>query len=339
MVLLLSLSRSCPVAPDATPIAELFHRSITRRSCGENNRAHAILQSNPSPSVYPIRGAPTVDVFQARQSTLTAVTGLVDKREHAVSPYDSKSLNLLWELTVSQFKLKDQSTFFGVLWSFLNPLLMVAVLFVFFHAQVGRSIEHYGVYLLLGTVQYTYFSNATNTAMRVLLSMRQLTKEAVFPKELLVFSATLSNTIDLVIAMVVCVIAAYCSGVAPTWNLPWLVFVLALQLLLVSWVGLLLACVLLFARDVDHIYQVFLRALLFVTPIFYPSDFLGDGLAHYLVILNPLAQSIELSRCILLAGQAPSLVLVATLSMVNVALIMVAYRVFKAVEPRLAEYV
>lgn len=256
-----------------------------------------------------------------------------------MGPYDSKSLNLLWELTASQFKLKDQSTFFGVLWSFLNPLLLVAVLFVFFHAQVGSSIEHYAVYLLLGTAQYTYFSNATNVSMRVLLAMRQLTKEAVFPKELLVFSATLANTIDLVIAMAVCVIAAYCSGVTPTWNLPWLLFVLVLQLMLVSWVGMVLACVLLFARDIDHIYQVFLRVLLFVTPIFYPRDFLGDGLAHYLVILNPLAQSIELSRSILLAGEAPSLVLVATLSAINVALITAAYRLFKAVEPRLAEYV
>lgn len=253
--------------------------------------------------------------------------------------YDAKSLNLLWELTISQFKLKDQSTYFGILWSFLNPLLMVAVFFLFFHAQVGTSIEHYGVYLLLGTVQYTHFSNATNTAMRVLLAMRQLTKEAVFPKELLVFSATLSNTIDLVIALVVCVVAAYVAGVTPRWNVLGLIVVLGLQLLLVSWVGLLLACVLLFARDLDHIYQVFLRALLFVTPIFYSREFLGDGVAHYLVILNPLAQLIELSRALLLTGAMPSPVWATALLAGNVLLLMLALRIFRSVEPTMAEYV
>lgn len=254
--------------------------------------------------------------------------------------YDSKSLNLLWELTISQFKLKDQSTFFGILWSFLNPLFMVAVLFVFFHAQVGSSIEHYGIYLLLGLIQYTYFTNATVTSMRVLLAMRQLTKDAVFPKELLVFSSTLSNTIDLVISMLVCVAVAYVSGVAPSWNALALIVVLALQLMLVSWVGLLLSCVLLFARDIDHIYQVFLRALLFITPIFYTRAFLGDaGLAHYLVILNPLAQLIELSRQILLDGQMPSLAHIAVLVAVNSFLIALTYRLFKSVEPRMAEYV
>jgi ABC-type polysaccharide/polyol phosphate export permease len=256
-----------------------------------------------------------------------------------VGLYDSKSLNLLWELTASQFKLKDQSTFFGVLWSLLNPLLMVAVLFVFFHAQVGSSIEHYIVYLLLGMVQYTYFSNATNVSMRVLLTMRQLTKEAVFPKELLVFSATLANTIDFVMALGLCVLAAYASGVTPSWTHAWLAFVLVVQLLLVSWVGLILSCVLLFARDIDHIYQVFLRVLLFVTPIFYPRQFLGEGLAHYLVLVNPLAQSIELSRSILIGGTTPSFLMVAGVLLFNGALLTVAYRLFKAVEPRFAEYV
>ena len=257
-----------------------------------------------------------------------------------MGPYDSKSLNLLWELTISQFKLKDQSTFFGVLWSFLNPLFMVGVLFVFFHAQVGSSVEHYGVYLLLGLVQYTYFANTTTTSMRVLLIMRQLTKEAVFPKELLVFSATLTNTIDLVISMVVCVGLAYLSGVAPSWSALALVVVLVLQVMLASWVGLLLSCVLLVARDIDHIYQVFLRALMFVTPIFYTRAFLGDaGLARWLVILNPLAQLIELSRSILIDGTMPSVLHVAALLAVNGLLIGLCGRVFKALEPRMAEYV
>jgi ABC-type polysaccharide/polyol phosphate export permease len=257
-----------------------------------------------------------------------------------VIPYDSKSLSLLWELTISQFKLKDQSTFFGILWSFLNPLFMVAVFFVFFGSQVGSSVEHYGVYLLLGLVQYTYFANVTNASMRVLLAMRTLTKDAVFPKELLVFSATLSNTVDFVIAMLVCVGVAYLSGVPPAWSALGLIVVLLLQLLLVSWVGLLLACIVLFARDLDHIYQVFLRALLFMTPIFYTRQFLGGAdLAHYLVMLNPLAQVIELARNILLDGEAPSFGRVGSLLVVNGLLLTCAYRIFKAVEPRMAEYV
>jgi ABC-type polysaccharide/polyol phosphate export permease len=253
--------------------------------------------------------------------------------------YDARTLNLLRELTVSQYKLKDQSTFFGLLWSFLNPLVMVGVLFVFFHGRLGQTVEHYGIFLLMGLVQYTHFSNATNGAMRVLLSMRQLTKEVVFPKEFLVFSSTMANSIDLIIAMGVCMLAAYTVGVTPAWSALLLLYVIVLQFLLVTWVSLLLSWMFLFARDVEHIYQVFLRALLFITPIFYTTSFLGDGLAYYLVLLNPLAQLIELSRSILIQGMVPAPRWLFGLLFINLLLLVVAFRLFKAFEPRLAEYV
>ena len=252
---------------------------------------------------------------------------------------DSRNLNLLWELSVSQYKLKDQSSFFGFLWSFLNPIFMVAILFVFFRGRFGHDVENYGLYLLLGMIHYTHYSNATNSAMRVFVQMRQLVKDAVFPKELLVFSSTLSNSVEFVIAMGVSMGVAWLSGVQPTPAWLALPLVLLLQMLLVSWVSLLLSCVFPFARDVDHIYQVFLRALMFVTPIFYTGSFVGEGAARYLVILNPLAQLIEVSRKIIIDGAAPSLATLVALVAINGLFVVVTLRVFRSIESRLAEYV
>jgi len=254
--------------------------------------------------------------------------------------YDAKNLNLLRELTVAQYKLKDQSTFFGLLWSFGNPLFMVAVLFIFFQRRLGGAEEHYGIFLLLGLVQYTYFANTTTGAMRVLVGMRQLTKEAVFPKELLVLSTTLANSVDLVIAMGVCMLVAYAVGVPPSWHAAvFLPFVIILQLLLATWVSLILSWMFLFVRDIEHIYQVFLRALLFVTPIFYTAAFVNDGVARYLVLLNPLAQVIDLSRRTLLHATAPSIEWLLGLFFANTLLVTLAFRLFKTLEPHLAEYV
>jgi ABC-type polysaccharide/polyol phosphate export permease len=257
----------------------------------------------------------------------------------AATLWDSRNLNLLRELTVSQFKLKDQSTFFGLLWSFLNPLFMVGILFVFFSNRFGAEVNNYGIYLLLGMVQYTHFANATNNSMRALLTMKQLTKEAVFPKELIVMSSALSNTIDFAIAMLVCVLAAYATGVSPHLSHLWLLAVLVLQFLLVSWVSLLLACVYPVARDLEHIYQVFLRALLFVTPIFYAAKILGEGPARYLLILNPLAQLVTMSRAVLIDGQVPGLYIAAGAAFLNLGLVWLSWRFFKIAEKRLAEYV
>jgi ABC-type polysaccharide/polyol phosphate export permease len=252
---------------------------------------------------------------------------------------DVRNVNLLRELTMSQFKLKDQSTFFGLLWSFLNPLFMVVILFLFFSNRFGSNVEHYGIFLLLGMVQYTHFANATNNSMRALITMRQLTRETVFPKELIVVSSALSNTIDFAIAMVVCVLTAYVSGVGPAWIQLALPAVLVLQFLLVLWVSLVLACIYPLARDIEHIYQVFLRALLFVTPIFYTAQLLQGGPAQTLLSLNPLAQLIDVSRNILIHGVAPTPMRFAVLSFVNAALVLVCWWVFKRLEPKLAEYV
>lgn len=252
---------------------------------------------------------------------------------------DSRDLNLLRELTVSQFKLKDQSAFFGLLWSLANPLVMVGILFIFFANRFGTGIEHYRIFLLIGMVQYTHFANATSTSMRSLVTMRQLTGGALFPKELLVISSTLASTVDLVIAMVATVILAYVSGIAPQWSHLWLLVVVAIQLVLVTWVSLFLACVFTIARDVQHLYQVFLRALLFVTPIFYAAPSLGEGLAQSLVIFNPLAQLLALSRSILIQGRIPSAGLVGVIVVINLVMLVICWRLFKLLEPRLVENV
>jgi ABC-type polysaccharide/polyol phosphate export permease len=213
------------------------------------------------------------------------------------------------------------------------------VLFIFFSQRFSEGIESYGLYLLLGMVQYTYFANATTLAMRTLLSMRQLTRETVFPKELLVVSSAISSTIDFIIAMAGCVLIAYATGVAPSWRQLWLPVVVGLQFLLVVWVSLLLACVYPFARDLDHIYQVLLRALLFLTPIFYAKSLLAEGAARYLITFNPLAHLIDQSRLVLISGEPPAATILLVLVLSNVLLAWLSWRLFKALEPRLAELV
>jgi lipopolysaccharide transport system permease protein len=175
--------------------------------------------------------------------------------------------------------------------------------------------------------------------MRILFSMKALTKETVFPKELLVLSSTISHTLDLAVASGFCMVAAYVGGVRLTWAALYLPWVLLLEFLLVLWVSMFLACLFLVARDIEHIYQVFLRALLFLTPVFYTGSFLGDGLARDLVTLNPLAQVIGLARTVLLDGAPPSPGRLGVLLLVNGLLVAIAFRLFRAFEPRFAEYV
>jgi ABC-type polysaccharide/polyol phosphate export permease len=250
--------------------------------------------------------------------------------------YSKKHMNLLRELIVSQYKLKDQSKFLGFIWSFLNPLVMLGVFFVFFSHQMGNNIEHYVIFLLIGIVHYNHFSNSTFSSMRILQNMKQLTCETVFPKEMLVISSIISNVVEFIISLIITVGAAYVAGVHLTPTIFLLPLVFILQLMLVTWISLFLSCMYLYVKDIDHIYQVFLRVLFFISPIFYELSYLGN-IGKTIAMLNPLTYLIGFSRTLIIKGEIFSFNTWGILFLLNAFLIYLTFNLFKKFEPTFAE--
>jgi len=253
--------------------------------------------------------------------------------------YSPSDWNIAYQLTITQFKLKDQSSFFGFLWSFLHPLLLLAVLYAFFSFRFGEEIEHYVIYLMLGLVLYTHFSNATSLGMRTLKATRELTTDAVFPKELLVFSTLVSTSLELIISVAVCLALAWFTGLSLGWSILWLPILIISQFMLVTWVSLLLATIFPFAWDIDHIYNVFLRVLFFITPIFYDISFVGDGIARSVISLNPLAWIVQEVREVIIDGTSPDLLELGGFLAINATLIYMTLMLFRRFESRFAEHV
>src|SRR5712692_435740 len=249
---------------------------------------------------------------------------------------DSKYLNLLREMTVAQFQLRDQSTFFGFLWSFLNPLIVLSLLFGVFSSRLSGDIDHYGLYLLIGIIHYTHFSNATSASMQVLYSMKALTRDAIFPKEVLVLASILTHTIDFILSMLICIGIAIFSGVKPTSAMAVLPFAFVLQVMLILWVSFLLSGLYIYVRDLAHVYQVFLRLLFFITPIFYGVSFVGGGFAKYLLLANPLTHSITFARTLIIKGQLFDVNIFLALLLINGCLVYATYKMFKKLEPTFA---
>jgi lipopolysaccharide transport system permease protein len=253
--------------------------------------------------------------------------------------YDKRYLSLLRELAITRYKVKDQSTFLGFLWSFLHPLIMLGLLFILFSGRLGKGIDHYAIYLLIGLVQFTHFSTSTNRAMHVLVSMKHLTSDTIFPKELLVIGSVLADVVELVAAMAVCVIIAVITGVDMSWPIVMLPMVFLLQVTLVLWVSLCLAFLYVFVRDLTYVYQAFVRVLLFATPIFYAPSFLEHGAAQYIVWLNPLAHLVGFSRSLIIGGEIFPLHQLMVLFVINLGLLYGSIRLFRWYEPVFAEYV
>jgi ABC-type polysaccharide/polyol phosphate export permease len=247
-------------------------------------------------------------------------------------------LNLLREIAFSQFKIKDQSTVFGFVWSFLNPLAMLLILYAFFSMRMGAEIEHYAIYILIGVIQYNYFATATSTAMRSLYSMKQLATSTIFPKDVLVVGVVVANAVEFILSMLICVVIACASGIPISWAVFMLPLVIILQAMTVLWIGFILATLFVFIKDLGHIYEVFLRVLFFVTPIFYALSFAGNGLPRYVLLANPLTHLIGFSRDIIINGKPFPAAPFAILLFANLILLLLSIRLFKKFEKKFAEY-
>jgi ABC-type polysaccharide/polyol phosphate export permease len=245
--------------------------------------------------------------------------------------------NLLKEMASAQFKNRDQSTLFGYLWSFLNPLLMLSVLYLIFHSRTGEGIDHYEIFLLVGIVILTNYSKTTSSLMKVLVSQKGLTAYAIFPKEVMVISGVFAHIIELVISIIISILFAILLGIPPRASLLFLPVLIFMQILLVLWISLILSNLYVFVRDIDHIYQVFLRILFFITPIFYSMDYV-DGISRIVVQLNPLTYLVEVGRNIIIDGVFPNPVTSVAFISVNLLLLAISLLIFRRQETAFGEF-
>lgn len=251
-------------------------------------------------------------------------------------PIQRRHVALIRQVATIQHGLLDQSTSLGFLWSFLHPLVMLLVLYAFFSQRIGADVRHYGIYLLIGLVQFTHFSKATASGMRVLYRMRNLATNVIFPKDVLVYSSQLADLPEFVISLTATVLIAAATGVEPSLAMLLLPLVVVIQVLTVVWISLLLSALYVFVRDLDHIFEVAMRLLFFVTPIIYHLDMLSPRL-RAVAQLNPMTHLIGFSRSLVLDGAVPPAGALAAFLGVNLVMGWVAIVIFRRVEPALVE--
>ena len=211
---------------------------------------------------------------------------------------------LLYELTVRDIKVKYRRSILGLLWTVLNPLLMMLVLCFVFSKLFRFDIENYAIYVLSGQVIFNYFQMSTTDAMMAILNNGTLIKKVYVPKYMLVLVKILSGTVYLLASFVALLVVMAVTGSKIAGPLLFGVPVFFSLRSLSFGMGLLLAAITVRFRDVMHLYGVFCTALFYLTPIMYPFSILPEyvqGVVYY----NPLTAIMEVFRMIVLEGQSP----------------------------------
>jgi ABC-2 type transport system permease protein len=213
---------------------------------------------------------------------------------------------LLKELILRDLKTKYRRSVLGYLWSVLNPLLMMIIISIVFSHMFRFDIENFPVYLLTGQLIYGFYSESTGAAMTSIFGNSALIRKVYVPKYIFPISKTCSSFVNLLFSLValIPVLIATRATITPViLLLPIPLFYICLVSL---GVGLILSVLAVYFRDIVHLYSVFLTALMYCTPIFYPITMLPDT-AINMIRANPLYHIIKMFRKMVMYGELPTL--------------------------------
>lgn len=195
---------------------------------------------------------------------------------------------LLGELVKKGIKLKYRRSYLGIVWSLLEPLLTTFVLTIVFGTLFGNDDPTFPVYILSGRLLYTFFSQGTTGALKSVRANASMIKKVYVPKYLYPLSNILFNYIIFLISLAVLAILAIIFGVFPTIYLLNAIPCLILLFVLTFGIGMILATVGVFFRDMEYLWNVLLMLVMYTCAIFYyPEKLLNSGFG-WILKGNPL---------------------------------------------------
>lgn len=227
-----------------------------------------------------------------------------------MNPYMQNAVhyrNLFFQLAGSQIKLKYQRSYLGMLWSLLNPLLMMIVLTAVFSTIFRNSIENFPVYLLCGRLVYEFHADCTKNALNSIISNAPLIKKIYVPKYAFPIANSLASLVNLLFSLIALVLVMLVMRVNVYWTVLLIWVPILYSFVFSTGMGLVLAAVNVFFRDIKHLYSVALTMWMYVTPLFYPVESINNPIILKVIQFNPLYQFIKIFRGLVMYGELPDL--------------------------------
>lgn len=206
-----------------------------------------------------------------------------------------KYSNLIKELVYRDIAKKYRRSIFGVLWSMLNPLMMMIITAMVFSNLFRFEIQNFALYLLSGQIIFTFYAEATNFAMASIVDNGSLIRKVYLPKYLFPLSRVVSSGVNLLFSIPALLLIMMFTGAEISFRLFFSFIPLILLFIFSLGIGLILSAVAVFFRDLFHLYGVMLTALNYATPIFYPASIIPVEYQS-LIQLNPLTHYLDLFR-------------------------------------------
>lgn len=213
---------------------------------------------------------------------------------------------LIKQLVERDFKTKYKRSVLGVCWSLLNPLLTMAVQYVIFSTIFRQNIENFPLYLLCGSVLFTFFTDSAGNGLMSIVGNASLITKVYVPKYIYPVSKVFSTAINLLLSMIPLLIVVLVTKAPITKAYLLIPFVIICLIVFCIGMSFLLSSAMVFFRDTQFLWGVVTILWMYATPLFYPETII-PGHFRFILKLNPMYHYVSFLRMIMLEGASPYL--------------------------------
>ena len=212
--------------------------------------------------------------------------------------FSKQNRALLSELVRTDFKLRYQGSVLGYAWSLLRPLFLFGILYIIFALVLksGGTIPHFPVYLLLGIIIWTFFTDMTTQSLGSIVGRGDLIRKISIPRWIIVFSSSILAVVNLGLNLLVLGVAMILNGVELHPTILFLPLILFEVYIFALGVSFFLSAAFVKYRDISYIWEVLLQAGFYATPILYSMTVIPKVIFQKAILLNPVAQAIQDAR-------------------------------------------
>lgn len=231
---------------------------------------------------------------------------------------------------------KYKGSWLGVLWTFLNPLLMLAVYAFVFPYILRVNVDNYTIFMIVALIPWNFFTTAIQSGTGSVVANGNILKKVYFPREIIPISITTSQLVNFLITCIIMAVFIIFSGVGFSVHALLFPLLVLIQYILILGLTFILSALTVFVRDIDHFVSVILMLGFYATPIVYQGEMLPKKFQIFLK-LNPMAQLVETYRSILYYHRLPDMTMLVVWGLGSVALLVVGYLIFKKLEKSFVE--
>ena len=231
---------------------------------------------------------------------------------------------------------KYKNSVLGILWSFLNPLLQIAVYAIVFPLIMKSNLPNYTVFLCCGLIPWNFFSAAISRTSFTMVENGNIIKKVYFPREILSLSVVTSEAINFIISTIIILAFVLGYGMGLSKFIIFYPLVLIVQYLLLIGISFIVSSVTVYYRDLQHFIGIALQLLFYATPIVYAPNTIPDEF-QWILKFNPMTYIINGYRDIFYYKQMPDLVSMAIVLGVSIVICLIGYFIFNKLQRRFAE--